>query len=420
MNNRVPSLFTTGAGLLQRFRADQSGNYLVMMALLMPVLVGFVGFGTDYALWIYTHQTAQAAAESAAVSAATAANNFTVEAQAVTATYGFVDGSNGVTVTVNQPPQSGGHTTTSGAVEVIVQRTQTPIFSAAVWSSRQVSVSGRAVAVGGGAGCVLTLDKTASGALTVQGSAQVALAGCNLNDNSSSGTALSIGGSGSLSALGVGIVGNLSGSSNITATNGIMTGVAATKDPYASASFPSFSGCDQTNLTVKTDTSISHGVYCGGISINAGATLTLGPGIYYLDQGGLSMAGNSTITGTGVTLVFTSSTGNNWATADIGGNAVVNLTAPTSGPTAGIVLFGDRNMDAGTTFKLGGGGSQTFGGAVYLPKAALTYSGGASTSNGCTQIIADSVTFTGNSNLAINCSGYGTKFIGSVAASLVE
>src|SRR5215469_4258124 len=105
MNNPVRSWVTTGAQLLQRFRADQSGNYLIMMALLMPVLIGFVGLGTDYALWVYTHQAAQAAAESAAVSAATAANNLTVEAQAVTASYGFVDGSNGVTVTVNQPPQ---------------------------------------------------------------------------------------------------------------------------------------------------------------------------------------------------------------------------------------------------------------------------------------------------------------------------
>jgi hypothetical protein len=390
-----------------------------MMALLMPVLVGFVGFGTDYALWVYTHQTAQSAAESAAVSAATAGRNFSVEANAVTATYGFVHGANGATITVNQPPQAGNYTTTTGAVEVIVQRAQAPTFSAIVWHSGEVTVSARAVALGGGSGCVLALNRTGSGAITLQGSAQVALSSCNLNDNSNSGTALSIGGSGSLSARAISVVGNVSGTSGITTTNGISTGAAATVDSYASATFPAFSGCDQTNLTVKTATTIDHGVYCGGISINAGATLTLNPGIYYLDQGSLSMAGNATITGTGVTLVFTSSTGDNWATAAISGNAIINLTAPTSGPTAGIVLFGDRNMSVGTSFKLNGGGSQTFGGAVYLPKADLTFSGGTS-SSGCTQIIADTITFSGNSNLAINCSGYGTKSIGAATASLVE
>lgn len=420
MTRRLRSLFAEQSELVRRFRSDQSGNYLVMMALLMPALVGCVGLGTDYALWVYTHQTEQSAAESAALSAATAGSNLSVEANAITAAYGFVDGANGVTVTVNQPPQSGSYTTTPGAVEVIVQRVQAPTFAAIVWSSKQVKVSARAVAVGGGSGCVLTLDKNASGAVTLQGSAQVALAGCNLNDNSNSGTALSIGGSGSLSARAVSVVGNISGTSGITTTSGISTGGAATTDPYASATFPSFSGCDQNNLTVKTATTINPGVYCGGISINAGATLTLNAGIYYLDQGSLSMAGNATISGTGVTLVFTSSTGNNWANAAINGNAIVSLTAPTSGPTAGIVFFGDRNMSAGTSFKLNGGGTQTFGGAVYLPKADLNFSGGTSSSNGCTQIIAETITFSGNSNLAINCGGYGTKPLGSATASLVE
>lgn len=54
------------------------------------------------------------------------------------------------------------------------------------------------------------------------------------------------------------------------------------------------------------------------------------------------MNGSATLTGTGVTLVFTSS-GNNYASATINGGATVNLTAPATGSTAGIVLFGDRN-----------------------------------------------------------------------------
>ena len=215
MKLRPRAFCKTVSELLHLFRSDQSGSYLMVMALLMPVLVGCVGLGTDYAMWVYTHQTAQAAAESAAVSAATAANNMTVEAQAVTATYGFVHEHNGTTVTVNQPPQSGSHTATSGAVEVIVQRVQAPAFSAVVWNSREVTVSARAVAVGNGSGCVLALNKTASGSITVQGSAQVALASCNLGDNSNSGTALSVGGSGTLSANMIAVVGNISGSSGI-------------------------------------------------------------------------------------------------------------------------------------------------------------------------------------------------------------
>jgi hypothetical protein len=122
-----------------------------------------------------------------------------------------------------------------------------------------------------------------------------------------------------------------------------------------------------------------------------------------------------------VTLVFTSSKGSNYATATINGGATVNLSAPTSGPLAGIVMFGDRSMPVGTTFKLDGGSTQEISGAVYLPKAATEYAGGANTAiPTCTQLISDTITFTGSSNFAINCGSQGTKPIGSMTARLVE
>jgi hypothetical protein len=156
------------------------------------------------------------------------------------------------------------------------------------------------------------------------------------------------------------------------------------------------------------------------LNLNAGANVTLNPGIYYLDQGSLSVNGGATLNGIGVTLVFTSSNGHNYADATINGGANVNLVAPTTGPTAGIVLFGDRNMTVGTTFKLNGGSSEVFGGAIYIPRGAVTFSGGASSTNGCLQLIADTVTFVGNANFSINCKGYGTKSIGSALAKLTE
>jgi hypothetical protein len=153
--------------------------------------------------------------------------------------------------------------------------------------------------------------------------------------------------------------------------------------------------------------------------VNAGATLNLDPGIYYLDGANLSVSGNATITGSGVTLVFTGS-GSKWGTASIGSNAIIDLTAPTSGSTKGIVMYGDRNMPAGTAFNLTGGGTQNFGGAIYLPKVNLSFSGGNGTSTSCTKIIADTLTFTGTSNVQVNCSALGTATIGSQTAQLIE
>jgi len=409
-----------GRSKLRNFRRDASGSYVVMTALLTPVMIGSVGLGIDYGQWLYTQQTMQAAADSAAVSAATSGSNIAVEAEGVAATYGFIKDSGGVTMAVNQPPQSGSHTGSSNAVEVIIHSIQTPQFSALL-SAQPFTITVRSVAVATpGTGCVLALNPNASGAVTTQGSSTTNLSGCNLYVDSNDSAAVTAGGSSSLTALSVGAVGGVSGASNITTTGGIHTGVASLSDPYASTSFGSYSGCTQKNYSTNKDDEITQGVYCGGISVKAGATLKLDPGIYYLDQGSLSIEGNGTLTGTGVTLVFTSSTGKNYATASIASNANINLTAPTTGPTAGIALFGDRNMPEGTTFKLTGGSTQSFGGAIYLPKAALTYTGGSGGDTGCTQIIADTVTFTGNSGMAVNCTGFGTKAIGSSTAQLVE
>jgi Flp pilus assembly protein TadG len=406
--------------LLRRFAADRSGAYAVVTALLAPVLVGTAALGSETGWWMYLHKNMLSAADSAAVSAATAGVNIVIEANAVTAAYGYVNGVNGVSVAVNQPPTSGNYAKDTQAVEVIVSRPQ-PRLLTALFGSDPVNIKARAVALGsGGPGCVLALDRTASAAVTIKGTTNLNLIGCNLYDDSNAANALNVSGTATVSAAQVGVVGGVSGTSSITTSNGIRTGMGVVADPYANVSVPPPSGCDYNNKSYKNNVTISPGVYCQGIQVNAGANVTMSPGIYYIDRGSFSVAGNATITGTGVTIVFTSSTSSNWATASISSNANINLTAPSSGPTAGIVLFGDRNTPAGTAFSLTGGGTQNFGGAVYLPTAALSFSGGNGTSTSCTQVIADTITVTGNSNLKVDCGALGGRPIGNVTAQLVE
>jgi len=82
--------------------------------------------------------------------------------------------------------------------------------------------------------------------------------------------------------------------------------MAAVADPYANVSPPAEPSCTNAKITVNANgktNSISPGCYRGDITVNAGATLNLSPGIYYLDGANLSVAGNATITGSGVTLV---------------------------------------------------------------------------------------------------------------------
>jgi Flp pilus assembly protein TadG len=413
-------------GLLARFCRDQAGGYLIVAGLSLPALLGIVSLGTDAGLWYYKHQAMQGAADSGALAAAVdyylESNDsvLKVQAQSVIARYGFIDGSNGVTVAVNRPPSSGTHTGTSSAVEVIVSQPQIGLLSR-LWHSQSVVISARAVAMGtGGKGCVFALDRSALRAVDLQGTAQVVLNGCSLIDDSNNSIALNVGGSATLSALSVSSSGGVSGTASITTSQGIATGQPPFSDPYAGTSVPSFSGCAQHNFSAKTAVTIDPGVYCGGMTLNAGANVTLNPGVYYLDQGNLQVNGGATMTGSGVTLVFTSSNGHNYANATINGGATVDLSAPSSGPTVGMVMFGDPSMTAGTAFKFEGGASQTLAGAVYLPEGSVSFAGGANTTTGCTQLIADTITFVGNSNFAINCQGVGTKPLGSALATLVE
>ena len=136
-------------------------------------------------------------------------------------------------------------------------------------------------------------------------------------------------GSAAVSANLVGVVGDISGASNITATNGMRTHVSRSPIPTQTYIRPQSRAAptkDSGERQWETNT-LDPGCYSGSITVNAGATLNLNPGIYYLDGANLNVAGNATITGTGVTLVFTGS-GSEWGTASIGSNANVTLTAP--------------------------------------------------------------------------------------------
>jgi Flp pilus assembly protein TadG len=315
-------------------------------------------------------------------------------------------------------------TTASGATSVKLSASgfiNTTFLGALGIPTINIAAQSSALASSDGLGCILSLSRSAPSAISVNGSASVALNNCSLYDNSSDVSAFSVGGSASVSALSIGVVGGASySSSNVTTTGGVTTGEAVIADPYADVTFPAFSGCSENKFSVKSTMTIDPGVYCNGFTVNAGAILTLNPGVYYIDQGTFSVNGGATISGQGVTLVFTSSTGNNWATASINGSATINLTAPIAGPTAGIVILGDSQIPTGTTFKFNGGASQYLGGAVYIPTGAISYSGGTGTSASCTQIVGDTVSFTGNSNVAVNCSSYRVRPFSAMALRLAS
>jgi hypothetical protein len=192
-------------------------------------------------------------------------------------------------------------------------------------------------------------------------------------------------------------------------------------DPYAGVAVPTPGACAATNSWGGGGTfTISPGTFCNGLTISNSAKVTMNAGIYIVDRGSFTLTGGGSLTATaGVTIVLTSSSGTNYATASIDNGTTINITAPTNGATKGLAFFQDRRAAATGTDNFAGGTAMTVNGGLYFPAQMVNFSNG-STSSVCTQLIAYRVTYTGGSKFMDNCTGFGTTEIGVTGTSLVE
>jgi hypothetical protein len=260
--------------------------------------------------------------------------------------------------------------------------------------------------------CVMTLG--ASGKLDVgnadfTGNTTVNMSTCDLYNNSTDASSTELNGSSILDVRNMYLAGGyaVSGSAQLNMGGTAATYVTPAPDPYAGMAIPSYSGCNQTNYSLgpNTTATIAPGVYCGGMNIQG--NLTLQPGTYIIEGGNFTVNAQAAITGTGVTIILTSSSGTNYGTVTINGGATVSLTAPAAGAAAGvpgIALWIDRNAPLATDY-LNGGSNQNINGVIYMPSQQVTFNGGSSQATTCLQLIALSVTFSGNSNTYITQSG---------------
>jgi Flp pilus assembly protein TadG len=401
-----------------QFVGNTKGNVAPIFAIASIPVLGLTGAAVDYSRANSIKAAMQAAADATALKLVQKSLSLPSGDVSATATPVF-------NASFSRPDAGqlrvSAQSTSSGTVTVSATAQMATDFMG-VLGVTNMTIGSRTVAMktpGDGKGCVLALNRNASGTITAQGSTIVNLIGCSMYDNSRSSTALTVGGSAKVSALSVGVVGGISGNASITTTARVQTGLSPIPDPYAKLQVPSFSGCNEKNYSAQKKETINPGVYCGGMKFNANADVTFNSGVYIIDGGEFTVNGGAKLQGTGVTIIFTSSDGN-WPTATINGGATIDLRPQSSGDFAGVLMFGDRAIPVGTTYKLNGGSSQYLGGAVYFPTGSVDFSGGSGTGANCTQLIGDTITFTGNSGLEINCAGYGVKQIGVSGVRIVS
>jgi hypothetical protein len=167
---------------------------------------------------------------------------------------------------------------------------------------------------------------------------------------------------------------------------------------------PCGGGGNVTNGQTCSLTPNSAGGVYSGLTVNSGGTLNLAPGTYFFYNATISFGG--TVTGTDVTLVLLGTTSS--LTINSG---TVNLSAPATNTFSSDlngVLIDDQAQNANPnkiSVSINGGGTSTFGGALYFPYADVSWGGTAqSNSTTCTEVISNTLTINGNAYLSTqNC-----------------
>lgn len=408
---------------LSRYAANRSGSVAVLAAVMLPVLVGGMALGTEASYWYLSQRKLQQAGDLAAYAAASQLRSGRNEAR-MEASANIVAAKSGARagediLVVAYPPETGAFAGDSNAVQVTLSRSQKRFFTL-IFANDEVEISTNSVVAiqGGGDACLLALDPTAGGAITVTGSSTVTFDGCDVATNSNAEDAfLMSGGAVEMTTGCVNSVGGVVATDNLNLTDcpAPKEQAPVIEDPYADVVQPDVSGiCSPSNvgknkqLTVETPGEISTlGIplkrYCGGLTVKG--IVTFNPGLYIVDGGTFRVNASAVMTGSNVTFFLT-----NGAEIAFNGNATLGLIAPTSGSLSGILFFGDRS-DIGAAHLINGTAGSVLSGAFYTPSADLDYRGNFTGSNGCTQVITRRISFSGNSSLTVDCTAEGTRRI---------
>jgi hypothetical protein len=399
-------------------QSRRRGAIVLFVAVCLTVLLGMAAIALDGGVLLTERRHAQAAADAAALAAAcdlyknygtnggldNSSGTAKASALSTAASNGYANDGNSSVVTVNIPPTSGDYIGKAGYAEVIVQFNQTRSFSN-IFGPGSIPVRARAVARGAtdarANAAILVLDPSSANALSVSGTPSVTTNATIVVDSNSS-QAASAAGAAQVNAPETDITGNYTTTGGGSFLGKINTGQASTPDPLASLPAP-----DPLSLPVQSNAPLSYvgqssatlnpGVYKGGISASSGASLTLSPGIYYMDGGGFSVGGQASVVGNGV-MIYNAPKASSDA-VDIGGGGTVTLSGPTSGVYAGISLFQDRSSSVGAS--LNGGSGMNITGTFYFAGAPVTISGNSTTAILGSQYISYDLTLTGTASLTV-------------------
>ena len=419
---------------IARASQDKRGTIATMVAIALPVLIGFGALGSETGLWYTLKRQNQSAADAAAISAAyqiiAGKTNLTNDLEPAASEAATQNGYLGITPGVVHPYSD---SLVSNAVAVTLQQTQ-PGFLASLFMPG-VTITTKAVAVIKlfDTSCILALATNGTD-IEVDASSSVNATTCSLAANSTNTSSINIQGStSSIIAATLVTPGEVSFNGTpidptapppeFRLSSRPMIGAPSVADPYASRlthafltnSMPTTGTCTKTGTTysgscVIAGSLLTSGTWAlspsppgmqisGGLTISG--TVTLSPGTYWITDGPLRLQSNALLKCSSCTIILTTGTGGVLGNVEISRGTTATLHAPNSGTYSGLVLIQDPVATPSGTSVLEGRGSMKLTGLLYLPLATVGFNGNSNST--CTVLITRQVTIDGNSSF--NASG---------------
>lgn len=248
----------------------------------------------------------------------------------------------------------------------ISARAESILAKAVLGQSMTVSVNASALPMGDRSLCVMGLS-SGGVAVEVRGQSSIRANGCTVHANSTGTQSLSVLQRARVSAAGICIAGGYRGAESAVEPSPTVD-CPEREDPLLARPRPRAGVCDHTNRTLQSGQgeTWSPGVYCGGMTAENGARLTLAPGVYVVKGGTVKVDNASALVGDGVTLFLTGG-----ARLDIRTASQLSLKAPASGPTAGMLIFGDASAPSAMAHQMLSQDAPMLLGTIYLPESTL-------------------------------------------------
>src|SRR4051794_13868560 len=430
------------AAKLTCLRSDERGAVAVIMGVLMVPLVGALAIGFEVSNWFLVTRAMQNAADTAAIAAATnAGSNYDVEAKAVAAQYGFVDGNNNISIAVSNTAACPGGTNTcysvtiSGFVPLLLSQVvgfQGDTRLNGTFEKRLSSVAVAKPGVQPQNVCMLALASSGiAQGIRTNGSPTGNMNGCNVMSNTGAVC------NGSNLNAGIGFAHGVSNNCGVIP----VSNTPVVPDPYLSlaSNIPAFSpGADCKNNTSNypaenpphgntraTPGNVVNGlsgtepvsvkrIMCGDVVLTSDVVVdTLGsPGVLVIENGSLDLNGYklTTSTGSGLTVVFSANgadgTGYNHKLINSAGNgsgAVLDVAAPKTGPWSGVAIYQDPKLTTNVDVTAAGNDpTWNISGLVYMPHATVTLKGAidkANSGKSCLVMVADNFQISGTGGI---------------------